>query len=88
MRVDQWLPAAHRGDAIGDEAIRIRDVLRRAGHASQIFALDIDEEAAAERSPLIVYLGVNPRFDSLRAEPRFIALLKKAGLNGGRPTRP
>ena len=51
MRVDQWLPAAHRGDAIGDEAIRIRDVLRRAGHASQIFALDIDEEAAADVLP-------------------------------------
>jgi glycosyltransferase involved in cell wall biosynthesis len=51
VRVDQWLPAAHRGDAIGDEAIRIRDVLRRAGHASQIFALDIDEEAAADVLP-------------------------------------
>jgi TolB-like protein/Flp pilus assembly protein TadD len=43
-------------------------------------ALDWLEKAAAERSPLIVYLNVNPLFDSLRAEPRFTALLKKMGL--------
>ncbi|HEY7699062.1 MAG TPA: glycosyltransferase family 4 protein [Vicinamibacteria bacterium] len=51
MRVDQWLPAAHRGDAIGDEAIRIRDVLRRSGSASEIYALDIDEEAEGDVLP-------------------------------------
>jgi L-malate glycosyltransferase len=51
MRVDQWLPAAHRGDAIGDEAVRIRDVLRRSGMESDIYALDIDEEAAADVVP-------------------------------------
>ncbi|HEY7818659.1 MAG TPA: hypothetical protein VIG29_10600, partial [Vicinamibacteria bacterium] len=51
MRVDQWLPAAHRGDAIGDEAIRIRDTLVRAGISSRIFALDIDEEAAPDVEP-------------------------------------
>ena len=51
MRVDQWLPAAHRGDAIGDEAMRIRDVLRRAGMASDVFALDIDEDAEGDALP-------------------------------------
>jgi glycosyltransferase involved in cell wall biosynthesis len=51
MRVDQWLPAAHRGDAIGDEAVRIRDVLRRSGRESEIYALDIDEEAEGEVLP-------------------------------------
>jgi glycosyltransferase involved in cell wall biosynthesis len=51
MRVDQWLPAAHRGDAIGDEAVRIRDVLRRAGISSEIYALDIDDDAAADVLP-------------------------------------
>jgi glycosyltransferase involved in cell wall biosynthesis len=51
MRVDQWLPAAHRGDAIGDEAIRIRDALLRAGISSRIFALEIDEEAASDVAP-------------------------------------
>jgi glycosyltransferase involved in cell wall biosynthesis len=51
MRVDQWLPAAHRGDAIGDEAIRIRNLLRRSGRKSEIYALDIDEEAEGDVLP-------------------------------------
>jgi glycosyltransferase involved in cell wall biosynthesis len=51
MRVDQWLPAAHRGDAIGDEAVRIRDVLRHSGRESEIYALDIDEEAEGDVLP-------------------------------------
>src|SRR3990172_835455 len=50
-RVDQWLPAAHRGDAIGDEAVRVRDVLRRSGRESEIYALDIDEEAEGDVLP-------------------------------------
>jgi glycosyltransferase involved in cell wall biosynthesis len=51
VRVDQWLPAAHRGDAIGDEAIRIRDTLLRAGFSSRIFALEIDEDASPDVAP-------------------------------------
>jgi len=51
VRVDQWLPAAHRGDAIGDEAMRIRDVLRRSGMTSDVFALDIDEDAQGDALP-------------------------------------
>ncbi len=51
MRVDQWLPAAHRGDAIGDEAVRIRDVLRLSGRESEIYALDVDEEAEGDVQP-------------------------------------
>jgi glycosyltransferase involved in cell wall biosynthesis len=48
MRVDQWVPAAHRGDAIGDEAIRIRDVFRRAGMDSDVAALHVDDELTGE----------------------------------------
>jgi len=51
LRVDQWLPAAHRGDAIGDEAICIRDTLRQAGISSEIYALDIDEDAESDVAP-------------------------------------
>lgn len=51
MRVDQWLPAAHRGDAIGDEALRIRDALRRAGIEADVYALDVDEEAREDVRP-------------------------------------
>lgn len=44
MIVHQWVPAAHRGDAIGDSARRVRDLLRAMGHESEIFALTIDED--------------------------------------------
>jgi L-malate glycosyltransferase len=48
MRVHQWVPAAHRGDAIGDSARRVRDLLRDLGHQSEIFALTIDDDMRGE----------------------------------------
>jgi glycosyltransferase involved in cell wall biosynthesis len=44
MIVNQWVPAAHRGDAIGDSARFVREMLRRRGHRSDIFALTIDDD--------------------------------------------
>ena len=44
MIVNQWVPAAHRGDAIGDSARRVRDMLRRAGHGSELFAMTMDDD--------------------------------------------
>jgi glycosyltransferase involved in cell wall biosynthesis len=44
MIINQWVPAAHRGDAIGDSARRVRGMLRAAGHDSDLFALTMDEE--------------------------------------------
>lgn len=44
MRVHQWVPAAHKGDAIGDSARRVRGLLRSMGHESEIFALTIDDD--------------------------------------------
>jgi glycosyltransferase involved in cell wall biosynthesis len=41
--VNQWVPAAHKGDAIGDSARAMRRMLRGMGHQSDIFALTIDE---------------------------------------------
>ncbi len=43
MTVNQWVPAAHQGDAIGDSARRVRDLLRARGHRSDIYALTIDD---------------------------------------------
>lgn len=43
MTVNQWVPAAHKGDAIGDSARRVRGLLRALGHRSDLFALTIDE---------------------------------------------
>jgi glycosyltransferase involved in cell wall biosynthesis len=51
MIINQWVPAAHRGDAIGDSARRVRGMLRGQGHASDIFALTIDDDLRAEVRP-------------------------------------
>ncbi len=51
MIINQWVPAAHRGDAIGDSARRVRGMLRAAGHQSNIFALTIDEDLVDEVRP-------------------------------------
>jgi glycosyltransferase involved in cell wall biosynthesis len=42
--VNQWVPAAHRGDAIGDSARRVRTLLRAMGHEAELFALDVDDD--------------------------------------------
>lgn len=55
MRVDQFLPAYHRGDAIGDEATHMRDVLRQQGFASEIYCLSCDPGLEAESRPFVEY---------------------------------
>jgi glycosyltransferase involved in cell wall biosynthesis len=51
MIVNQWVPAAHRGDAIGDSARRVRDRLRAHGHQSELYALTIDDGLRGEVVP-------------------------------------
>jgi len=51
MRVDQWVPALHRGDAIGDSARLMRDVFRRLGHQADVYALEVDDDLAGEGRP-------------------------------------
>jgi glycosyltransferase involved in cell wall biosynthesis len=48
MRIDQLVPAFHRGDAIGDTAFHMRDLFRRSGFQAHIYCLDRDEELAEE----------------------------------------
>ena len=36
MKIHQWVPAAHRGDAIGDSARAVRDMLRRKDFAGTL----------------------------------------------------
>ena len=43
MTINQWVPAAHRGDAVGDSARRVRDLLRARGFDSNLYALSIDD---------------------------------------------
>src|SRR4051794_16364748 len=51
MIINQWVPAAHRGDAIGDSARVVRDMLRRRGHQSDLFALTMDDELREDVRP-------------------------------------
>lgn len=51
MIVNQWVPAAHKGDAIGDSARTVRDMLRRAGHTSDIYALTMDDDLRGDVLP-------------------------------------
>ncbi|HEX3702323.1 MAG TPA: glycosyltransferase [Vicinamibacterales bacterium] len=51
MIINQWVPAAHRGDAIGDSARRVRDLLRAMGHTSELYALTIDEALEGDVHP-------------------------------------
>jgi len=53
VRIDQWVPALHRGDAIGDSARLMRDAFRRWGHQADVWALELDADllATAGASP-------------------------------------
>ena len=51
MIINQWVPAAHKGDAIGDSARRMRGLLRHMGHTSDIYALTIDDELKGDVRP-------------------------------------
>ena len=51
MRVDQWVPALHRGDAIGDSARLMRDAFRRWGTPADVYALELDDDLAGDGRP-------------------------------------
>jgi glycosyltransferase involved in cell wall biosynthesis len=51
MLVNQWVPAAHKGDAIGDSARHVRDLLRAMGHESELYALTIDDDLRDDVRP-------------------------------------
>jgi L-malate glycosyltransferase len=51
MVINQWVPAAHQGDAIGDSARRVRDLLRAMGHNSELYALTVDDHLRYEVRP-------------------------------------
>jgi glycosyltransferase involved in cell wall biosynthesis len=48
MRVDQLVPAFHRGDAIGDEAAHLRQFFRSQGLSSEIYRLACDRDLERE----------------------------------------
>ena len=50
------------------------------GLQDQNKVFDLLNAAVKEHSPRVAFLGVDPRFDELRADPRFVALLRLIGL--------
>lgn len=48
------------------------------GEKNKVF--ELLDAAVREHSPRVAFLGVEPRFDGLRADPRFVALLRLIGL--------
>jgi glycosyltransferase involved in cell wall biosynthesis len=82
MIINQWVPAAHHGDAIGDSARRVRDLLRAQGHESNVFALTIDEaltndvlpfaDGSARRGDLTIfhYALPSPMTEAFASLPR------------------
>jgi len=49
--VNQWVPAAHRGDAVGDNARALQALLAARGHQGRIFALSIDDDLGDQVLP-------------------------------------
>jgi hypothetical protein len=43
-------------------------------------AFELLEKAFSERSDMLVYLNVDPRFDRIREDARFKTLVRKVGL--------
>ena len=102
MIVNQWVPAAHKGDAIGDSARRVRDLLR--AHGPRVRALRADDRRRSARttcgrSPirrrgaatLTIFHFALPSpmteaFASLAARARAAVSQRHAGVVSSRPT--
>ncbi len=55
MRIDQLVPAYHRGDAIGDEATCLRQHFRSQGYSSEIYRLNCDRDLESESSSFAAF---------------------------------
>lgn len=60
MRIDQLIPAFHRGDAIGDTASHMKAFFLEQGFESQIYCLSRDDELEDESSLFESFLKPSP----------------------------
>ena len=90
------LGQAYAASGQKEQAARMIEQLRKLGvqryvspyHLAVIYlplgdkeqALSLLEKAADERFNLVIFIKVDPQFDTLRSEPRFAALIQKLGL--------
>ena len=61
MRIDQLVPAFHRGDAIGDEAWHLRSLFRSKGAVSDIYRLTCDRGLEEESKPFSSFPAAGPK---------------------------
>ncbi len=61
MRVDQLVPAFHRGDAIGDTALHMKRYLSSCDYTSEIFCLDRDSGLEEESRPFASFPEPDPQ---------------------------
>jgi glycosyltransferase involved in cell wall biosynthesis len=60
VRIDQWVPALHRGDAIGDSARLMRDAFRSWGHTADVYALELDADLVGDGRAFADWLPGGP----------------------------
>jgi L-malate glycosyltransferase len=60
LRIDQWVPALHRGDAIGDSARLMRDAFRSWGHEADVYALELDDDLKEDGRPFAQWRAGGP----------------------------
>jgi hypothetical protein len=78
LRKENELRQQHLAQGKYESPLIIALTYARAGANSE--ALDWLEKAVEERAPWLPELKVDPTWDALRSDPRFIAVLKKIGL--------
>ena len=82
MVINQWVPAAHQGDAVGNSARAVRSLIRARGHRSDLYALSIDDELQGDVHPfsdddarrgdvtILHYAVPSPMSDALTTLPK------------------
>jgi tetratricopeptide (TPR) repeat protein len=78
LRKENELRQQHLAQGRYESPLIIALTYARAGANSE--ALDWLEKAAEERTPWLPELKIDPAWDNVRSDPRFIAVLKKIGL--------
>jgi TolB-like protein/Tfp pilus assembly protein PilF len=78
LRKENELRQQHLAQGKYESPLIIALTYARAGANSE--ALDWLEKAAEERTPWLPELKIDPAWDGVRSDPRFIAVLKKIGL--------
>jgi glycosyltransferase involved in cell wall biosynthesis len=59
MKVHQWVPTLHKGDAIGSNILYLDGLMRKSGFDTAILAIEWDEDLDREVLPISMFSGVS-----------------------------